>query len=109
VSDLTRRNLTNRDFLVIAHSVGAAWLGLVHEMLQDLCSLLVFIPWTLFLGTGIAAAAWLGEWAASYRFPDTKPQTYGHHDQWHRRENTQEIGLCAETPRLPSPSAPTNP
>jgi hypothetical protein len=102
MSGFTRRHWRSPTFVVVFLTLSAAWLVVVgsvtwlffhpvtdwvgrqHELLQELCSLVVLLPWALFLAAGIGGAAHLAEGAAGLRSPYGPGQTHGSHAKWSR-------------------------
>lgn len=63
------------------------WIGRQHELLQELCALVVILPWASFLAAGIGGAAHLAEDAAGLRSPSGPGQTHGMHATWKRPQS----------------------
>ena len=65
------------------------WIGRQHDLLQELCSLLVLLPWALLIGGGIATSAHLAERAAGIGPPAGHASTHGAHARWRRPEKSE--------------------
>jgi hypothetical protein len=102
MSRFTRRYLKNPVFVLVFLVLSAVWLAVVgyvtwyfyhpvmdwidrqNEIVQEVLSVVVLLPWACFMASGLGGAAHVAESAAGLR-PTFEPgQSSGQHAKWQR-------------------------
>src|SRR5687768_16820390 len=68
--------------------VALAWVERQNELLQELCAVVVLLPWAIVLGLGVGAAVELADRLAGTRHLPAAGRTHGQHAAWQRPDRS---------------------